>query len=92
MLLIAEALAVVAVVAGVIVLLRAMDISYYRGPIAIVMAALFATWLLRRRGESWSGIGMALPTRWKPAMMSRASWPKLYLTVCAAAPCGAYGG
>lgn len=68
LLLIAEALAVVGVVAGVIVLLRVMDISYYRGPIAIVMAALLATWLLRRRGESWSGIGMALPTRWKPVV------------------------
>lgn len=66
--LIAEALGVVALVAGLIALLRAVDIDYYRGPFAIVCAALAATWLLRRRGQSWSDLGMTLPIRWKPAL------------------------
>jgi membrane protease YdiL (CAAX protease family) len=60
-----EALAVVGVVAGGIVLLRAIGISYYRGPIAIVSALLLATWFMRIRGESWTQMGMALPRRWR---------------------------
>ena len=60
-----EALAVVGVVAGGIVLLRAVGMSYYRGPIAIVGALLLATCFMRMRGESWSQMGMAVPRRWR---------------------------
>jgi membrane protease YdiL (CAAX protease family) len=66
--LVGEALAVVGIVAGMIILLRAVDVTYYRGPIAIVCAALAATWFLKRRGQSWSDVGMALPLRWRHAM------------------------
>lgn len=59
----AEILFVVTPFATVAVFSEYWDFTY-KGPLAIVLGALIATWLLHRRGQRWRDLGLRRPDDW----------------------------
>ncbi len=64
-----EALAVCVTAYATRALLHRCGAGFAAGPAATVLTVLLATWLLQRRGGSWSELGVRRPARLGPAVL-----------------------